>query len=47
MLGQGKVPARLELSTLGHKNVCRLDVAVNDAFRVGGIESIGNLDSQV
>src|SRR6202035_4018507 len=30
----------------GDKNVGRLDVAVNDAFRVRGIESVGDLDAQ-
>jgi hypothetical protein len=32
--------------TLGDKNVGRFDVAVDDAFAMGGIESIGNLDGQ-
>ena len=36
----------LGVSTLGHKNVGGLDVAVNDAFDVGGVQSVGNLDGQ-
>src|SRR5437667_1528310 len=36
----------LGVPTLGHKNVRGLDVAVNDAFDVGGVQSVGNLDGQ-
>ncbi len=32
---------------VGNKNVCRLDVAVDDALRVGSIQSISDLDSQI
>ena len=34
------------VAALGDENVCRLDIAVDDAFGMGRIESIGNLDSQ-
>jgi hypothetical protein len=33
------------MSTLGDEDVRGLDVAVDDAFGVGGVESVGNLDS--
>ena len=32
--------------TLGHKDVGRFDVPVDDAFRMSRIERIGNLDRQ-
>src|SRR5437764_3059648 len=32
--------------TAGNENVGRLDIAMNDAFRVGGIQSIGYFNSQ-
>ena len=35
------------VAALGDENVGGLDVAVNDAFGVGGIESVGNLDTEV
>jgi len=31
--------------TIGHKNVCRLDVAVDNSLGMGGIQGVGNLDS--
>ena len=34
------------MPTLAHKNVCGFDVAVNDAFCVGCVKSIGDLDTQ-
>jgi hypothetical protein len=34
------------LTTLGDEDIGGLDVAVNDAFRVRGIQSVGNLDSE-
>ena len=36
----------LGVPVLGYENVRRLDVAVNDALGVGGIQSIGNFDGQ-
>ena len=30
-----------------HKNIGGLDIAMNDAFCMGGIERVGNLDSEV
>ena len=44
-LGQAEVE-NLGVSALGHENVCGLDVAVDDSFRVGCIERIGNLDGE-
>ena len=43
--GQTKVND-LSVSTPGDKNVCRFDVAMNDAFCVGRVERIGNLHGQ-
>src|SRR5580693_4693055 len=34
------------MSPLGHKNVRRLDVAVNDAFRVRCVECVGDLNCE-
>ena len=34
------------MSALGDKDVRGFDVAVDDAFRVGGVERVGNLDRQ-
>ena len=33
------------MSALGDEDVRGLDVAVDDAFSVSGVESVGNLDS--
>src|SRR4029077_7721116 len=35
------------VAALGDEYVCGLDVAVDDAFRVGGFERVGNFDSPV
>ena len=43
--GQTKVE-NLGVAALGDKDVCRLDVAVNDALRVCGIQSIGDVAGQ-
>ena len=37
----------LGVAALGDENICRLDIAVNNAMGVSGVESIGNLDRQV
>jgi len=37
----------LRLTSIRHEDVCGLDVPVDDSFRVGGIQSIGNLDAQI
>ena len=42
-LRQPKVE-NLGVSALGDKDVRRLDVAVDDAFGVGGVERVGDLD---
>jgi hypothetical protein len=44
-LGQAEIK-NLGVPTPGYKNVCWLDVPVDDAFGVGGVESVGNLDSK-
>src|SRR5580658_7222870 len=36
----------LGMTTLGDKDVRRLDVAVDDSFSMRGIEGIGNLDGK-
>src|SRR5205814_6999021 len=36
-----------DLSALGDENICRFYIAVDDAFFVGGIESVGKLNSDV
>src|SRR5215469_9911769 len=35
------------VAALGHENVCWLDVAMNNALRVRGIESVRNVDANV
>ena len=37
----------LGVAALGHKNIGRLDVAVDDALCVGSVQSIGDLDAQI
>jgi len=39
--------ARLGLLAAGNEDVGGLDVAVDDAFGMGGVQSIGNLHSQI
>ena len=44
-LGQPEIED-LGMSAIGDKNVCRLDVAVHDAFAVRGIQGIGHFNAQ-
>jgi len=37
----------LGVAALGNKNIRRLDVAVDDALRMCGVQSVGNLNGQV
>ena len=37
----------LGVSTFGDENVCRLDVAMDDAFRVRSVKAVGNLDGEL
>ncbi len=37
----------LGLAAIGDEDVCRLDVAMDDAFAVGGVEGVGHADRQV
>src|SRR4029077_9972872 len=37
----------LGVSALGHEEIRGLDIAMDDSFGVGGIEGVGDLDSQV
>ena len=37
----------LRLAARGHENIGRLDIAMDDALRVGGIQGVGNLDGEV
>ncbi len=45
-LGKAKIE-NFDGATLGDENVGGLDVAVDDAFFVGGVEGIGELDADV
>ncbi len=36
----------LGVAALGDENVCRIDIAMNDAMRVRGVQRVGNLDSE-
>jgi hypothetical protein len=36
----------LRVTALGHKNVGRLDVAMNDTLRVRGVQAVSNFNSQ-
>ena len=44
-LGQTKVQ-NFGAATLGHKNICRLDITMNNAVSVGGVQSVGDLDPE-
>ena len=35
------------MAALGNKNICRLDVAVNDSFAVGRVKRIGDVDTEI
>src|ERR1700733_15148747 len=45
-LGQAEVE-NLGLIAICYKNVCRLDVAVNDALGVRTVEGVGDLDAEI
>src|SRR6202034_947784 len=45
-LGQAKIE-NLDLSRGRHKDIGRFDVAMNDAFLVSGIQSLGDLNADV
>jgi len=44
-LGQPKIE-NLGVPPLGHEDICGLDVPMNDAFGVGGVEGVGHLNRQ-
>src|SRR6266436_2125410 len=35
------------MSPVGQKQICRLDVAMNDSFGVGCVQGVGNLDANI
>ena len=37
----------LSLASISDENICRFDVAVNDALFVGGLQTVGNLNAKV
>jgi hypothetical protein len=43
--GQPEVE-NLGVPALGDENICWLDIAMNDASRVGGVECIGDFDGE-
>ena len=43
--GQAKIE-NFGVAAISHKNVCGLNVAMNDSFAVRGIERVGDLDAQ-
>ncbi len=45
-LGEAKIE-NFDGATLGNENVGGLDVAVDDAFFVGGVEGVGELNAHV
>ena len=45
-LGKSKIE-NLGVAALGHKNVCRFDVPVDDPFGVGRVEPVRYLDAQI
>ena len=45
-LGQAEIQ-HLHRSALGNKDICRLDVAMDNAFSMGGVERIGQLNAPV
>ena len=42
-LGQAKIQ-NLGVATLGDEYICRFDIAMNDAFGVRGIQSVGEFN---
>ncbi len=44
--GQAEIE-NLRVAAKGHEDVCRLDIAMNDALGVSRVEGVGNLNSQI
>ncbi len=44
-LGEAEIE-NLGVTAIGHENVCGLDVAMDDAFGMGSVKRVGDLDAQ-